>query len=146
MTLIKKHQPATKLFPSFFDDIFTRDFFESPIAPIIRKQVPSVNIKENEKSFTLELAAPGMKKEDFNVHIEEDVLVLSAIHEEENENNEKEYTYREFRHSSFERRFTMPKSVNKEAISAQYEDGILKVELPKMEPEKNGNKRSIQVI
>jgi HSP20 family protein len=94
--------------------------------------VPAVNVSDHDDNYELHLAAPGMKKEDFQVNINENVLVIRAERKAERKDDESAYTRREFRYHSFERRFTLPEDINHEKIKARYEDGILKVSLPKM--------------
>ncbi|MBC8320415.1 MAG: Hsp20/alpha crystallin family protein [Bacteroidetes bacterium] len=104
--------------------------------------VPSVNIIENEKNFVIEFAAPGVKKDDFKINLDNNVLTVSKEVKEENEDmssgqaeKKESYTRREFVFNSFSRSFTLPKSVKFDDIAADYNQGILKVTLPKMEEE-----------
>lgn len=93
---------------------------------------PSVNILENEKGFEIELAAPGMRKEDFKISLESNVLTLSS--ESGTENDDKsQYIRKEFSTGNFSRSFTLPKSIQTENISAEYTNGILHIRLPKRE-------------
>src|SRR4051812_27311044 len=96
-------------------------------------QLPAVNISENEKCYNVEVVAPGFKKEDFKVKVDDDILTISA--ETKNETTEegknKEYTRREYSSSSFTRSFQLPDNVKDDSISASYQDGILKLEMPK---------------
>lgn len=94
--------------------------------------VPAVNVSDHDDNYELHLAAPGMKKEDFQININENVLVIRAERKAERKDDESAYTRREFNYHSFERRFTLPEDINQEKIKARYEDGILKVSLPKM--------------
>lgn len=147
MKLIKRnnYQPS---FPSFFDDIFTKDLFgmDRDFAPF--KTTPAVNIKENEESFKIEVAAPGLNKEDFNVELDQNILTISFEQKDEKEEkDEKEkFTRREFSYTSFKRSFTIPENVvNAEEINAQYNDGILSLTLPKKEEAKVKAKRLIDI-
>jgi HSP20 family protein len=126
-TLIK----STEMLPSFINTLFNplNEWFDSGFERTL--SLPAVNIVENEKDFRISVAAPGMKKEDFKIGIDGDVLTISA-EREENIENEK-YNRREFNYSSFSRSFTMPNEVMKEKIEAKYEDGVLKLMLPKNE-------------
>ena len=125
--------------PHLFDDFFTKDFFG--IAPGVfnqRAASPAVNIKETESDFQLEVSAPGMKKDDFVLELDKNMLTISAeFKDEKEEKDEKgQYTRREFNYSSFSRSFTLPEDkVNEEKIGATYKDGILHVTLPKKEVE-----------
>ena len=107
--------------------------------------VPAVNIKDNEREFELELAVPGMKKEDFNVEVDKDVLTISAETKSQDEVSEDNYTRREFAFSSFKRVFTLPETVNEGKIDASYKDGVLKLTLPKKEEALPKPKRLIDI-
>jgi HSP20 family protein len=93
--------------------------------------IPAVNIKEEEKSFLLELAAPGLKKEDFKINVEKNLLTISSEVKTENEEKSESYTRQEFSFNSFSRSFKISENIMVDDISANYEDGILKVNLPK---------------
>lgn len=96
--------------------------------------VPPVNIKETETAFSLELVAPGLKKESFNIEIEKDLLTISSENKtEKTEQEEGKFTRREFRTASFKRSFKLPENVKAEEINAAYQDGILHITLPKTE-------------
>lgn len=118
-------------FPTFFNTFANR--------PVINRyqnatpNVPAVNVKETETAFHLELAAPGLKKEDLTVNVANNTLTISYKSEEKSEETTEKFTRQEFGFSSFERSFRLPKTVNAEAINAAYTDGILTVELPKVE-------------
>lgn len=136
-------------FPSFFDDVFTKDFLTRSGKRSAFHSVPSVNIKETEKSFELDLAAPGLEKKNFKIELVEDKLVISAqqevANEEKNEANDS-FTRKEFNYSSFSRSFVLPeKLVDKESINASYENGILKVTIPKKEKDTASQNREIQI-
>ena len=94
---------------------------------------PSANIIDNEKDFTIELAAPGMKKDEFNINLENDVLTISIEKKEEEMKDERNFTRREFRYDSFSRSFTLPDIVDQDKIKADYKNGVLSVLLPKSE-------------
>lgn len=112
-------------------------FFNTSLSDVIGADhtitSPSVNISENESQFSLQLAAPGLTKQDFNISIEEDQLVISAEKKSEKEETEGRFTRREFSYGSFRRSFHLDDSINREGISAAYEDGVLKLTLPKKE-------------
>jgi HSP20 family protein len=95
--------------------------------------IPAVNVKENENAFQIEVAAPGLKKEDFKLSLHENRLTISAKQEENKEEKTEKYSRQEFNYSSFQRTFTLPKNVDGEKIDASYTDGILHVGLPKKE-------------
>jgi HSP20 family protein len=95
--------------------------------------VPAVNIRETEDLFIVEMAAPGMKKEDFNIEIKQGMLSISSERKEEKEEKKENFTRKEFSFRSFERSFQLPENVNPELIKASYKEGLLLIELPKRE-------------
>jgi HSP20 family protein len=95
--------------------------------------VPAVNITESPDHYKVVLAAPGMKKEDFKIAVEGNMLTISSEKEQSNEENLKTYTRKEYNYSSFSRSFTLPDEVNKEKIGASYTDGLLSIVLPRKE-------------
>jgi len=112
--------------PELFD---TDNFFETPF--IRRELQPAVNIKENEGNFEIEVAAPGLSKKDFHVAIDNGLLTITSEKKEEKQEENENYTSREFSYSSFNRSFSLPESIDDEKINAKYEEGILKVILQK---------------
>ncbi|MBC7640922.1 MAG: Hsp20/alpha crystallin family protein [Flavobacterium sp.] len=90
-----------------------------------KASLPAVNIKETEIDFKLEFYAPGLKKEDFNIEIDQKILSVSSEKQLENEENNEKYSRKEFRFSSFKRSFILPETVNFDAIEANYENGVL---------------------
>ncbi|MFN0215066.1 MAG: Hsp20/alpha crystallin family protein [Saprospiraceae bacterium] len=139
MSLIKWN-PERNLFPAFtnwMDDFFTEEGFMPKVKGI---SIPAVNIKENEKSFKLELAAPGFKKEDFKLEMQNGALVISGETKEEKEEKDESFTRREYSFNKFSRSFTLPENVKKDDISAVYKDGVLKIELPKAKAEEKPSK------
>jgi HSP20 family protein len=98
--------------------------------------VPAVNITERKDDYLVSLAAPGLKKEDFKIDVEGNLLTISSEKEEENEEKEEKYTRQEYSYSSFERSFTLPNEVDKDKIDAHYQDGVLELVLPKKEEAK----------
>lgn len=100
--------------------------------------IPAINIIENLPNFVVELAAPGLQKEDFTIEVEEDTLKITSNKEEvkNEENNDSRFRRREFNYKKFERSFKLPENINTEDIQASYENGILRVTLPKMEEKK----------
>ena len=95
--------------------------------------VPSVNIKENEKEFKIELAAPGFNKNDFHVNVEDNVLTITVEDKKPSDEENELYTKKEFNYNSFYRSFMLPLTINSEAVDAKYADGILKLCIPKKE-------------
>jgi HSP20 family protein len=126
MTLIKwQHRnPLSDMVNNFFDNDLG-DFFGK------RFSDPSANIIENTDSFHLEIAAPGLKKEDFKINLENNILTISATLEDQKREEGKNYTRKEFYYGSFSRAFTLPKTIDLDQIKADYENGILTVSLPK---------------
>ncbi|QOW11869.1 Hsp20 family protein [Kaistella flava (ex Peng et al. 2021)] len=122
---------------SFFDDFFTKDLMGSDRRPFAENSltIPSVNVKEEENRFEIQVAAPGIKKQDFKINLDRNVLSISSENKSENEEVDKDgnFTKREFNYSSFSRSFTLPELVETDKIEATYEDGILKVSVPKKE-------------
>lgn len=92
---------------------------------------PSVNISEHDTHYSLNVAAPGLTKQDFNISIEDEQLIISAEKKSEKEETQGKYTRREFNYGSFKRSFHLDDTINREGISAAYEDGVLKLTLPK---------------
>ncbi|GHC59311.1 Hsp20/alpha crystallin family protein [Ulvibacter litoralis] len=131
---------------NWFDDLFNRDLpsvFTSSFNTGFT--LPKVNIKETADSFMVEMAVPGLKKSDFHIDIDNQVLSISTETKVENEQKEENYTRREFGYSSFKRSFTMPESVDDEKINATYNEGILNILLPKKEEAKQKPPRSIEI-
>lgn len=108
--------------------------------------IPAINIIENLPNFVVELAAPGLRKTDFNIEVEEDRLIISSKKVEENTEENKDFHFikREFNYQSFERSFMLPENINTEDIQANYENGVLRVTLPKME-EKKAFKKMVEI-
>lgn len=97
------------------------------------QSIPAVNVKESETGFEIEVAAPGLKKENFKLSLHENRLTISATQEQQQEEKTDKYTRQEFNYNQFQRTFTLPKNVDGEKIEATYVDGILHVGLPKKE-------------
>ncbi|HET6990930.1 MAG TPA: Hsp20/alpha crystallin family protein [Bacteroidia bacterium] len=132
------HPFFTNTLPSLLDEAFSGKEFAT--------FVPSVNIAEDEKNWHIEVSAAGFNKEDFKIKLENDSLVVSAEHKEENVVEEKKYSRREFRQGSFSRSFRLPKGkANEEAINATYENGILKLSIPKKEIEQKEQTKEIKI-
>ena len=134
MSLIKRNE--ANWLPSVFDDMFKTDWLGGTTnVNSIGTSIPAVNIQETEDNFSVEVAAPGKTKEDFNIELDNDVLTISSEEKKENETSEKNgrYTRKEFSYSTFKRAFSLPDSVDSEKISASYKDGVLIIELPKRE-------------
>ena len=135
-------------FPAIFEDLFLENKIDIP-TKFKTFSAPAVNIRQNLTSFVIELAAPGLKKDNFSIEIEEDTLKISAkkviqAEEEEDKVNDFHYQKREFDYNDFTRSFKLPENINSEDIEASYFDGILKVSLPKLE-EKKALKRMVEI-
>lgn len=131
-------------FGSFYlPGLFEDDFF--PVFNGRSDSMPAVNIREDEKSFTLDLAVPGMDKKDLKIDINDDVLTISSESKTESEDNSNGFKRREFSYSSFCRSFQIPENVDQNKIEANYKDGVLSVGLPKLKEETNKITRQIKV-
>ena len=117
--------------PTFFNDFFDNDWMMKTNAT-----APAINVVESDKDYKVEVAAPGMKKVDFNIHLgENNELVITMEQKNENKEEHKKYLRREFAYSKFQQSFVLPDNIEKEKISASVNDGILTIELPKQAPE-----------
>jgi HSP20 family protein len=129
--------------PTVFNDLFYNDYM-----PKANCTAPAINVKESDKAYTVELAAPGMKKDDFNVHINDEgnlVVKLESKQEKKEEDKTTRYLRREFSYSKYEQTLILPDDVQKDAISAKVEHGVLTVELPKIVEEKVKVSRQIDI-
>ena len=143
LTKWKKENDLFPTFTSFFDDFWGKDLY-SGVAK--GTTVPAVNIHEGTDHFMVEVAAPGLTKDDFTVNIENNVLTISAEKEATKEEKEgKKVTLREFNFTSFKRSFTIPNTVVADNIKATYANGVLKLNLPKLEEHRETEGREIAV-
>lgn len=130
-----------RMFPEISDitdNMLTEDLF------LREGWVPAINVKEHEKDFEIEVSAPGFTKKDFEVSISDDVLTISAENKKEKEENEENYSRKEFSYNSFNRTFTLPKSIDlSKKIKANYENGILSIHLEKLEPSKSVERKKM---
>jgi len=131
---------------NWFDDVLSRDI-PSVFASSFNNSfsLPKVNIKENPDAYIVEMAVPGLKKSDFQIELDNQVLSISTERKVEDEQKDGNYTRKEFGYSSFKRTFNLPESVNDEIINASYKDGILSVLLPKKEEAKQKPSRTISI-
>ena len=130
-------------FPTVFDDFLNNEFM-----PRANKTAPAVNVREDEKAYTMEVAAPGIKKEFCRVNINDEGNLSIAIENKfEHQEEEKKHHYlrREFSYTNYEQNYTLPDDVDREQISASVEDGILTVVLPKMKVEEKKPTRQIEI-
>ena len=129
--------------PSVFGDLFDTDF-----VPKSNYTAPAINVKESDKAYTVELAAPGMKKEDFNVHINDEgnlIIKMESKQEHKEEDKNTRYLRREFSYSKYEQTLILTDDVKKDDIKAHVENGVLTVELPKVVEEKVKLSRQIEI-
>lgn len=127
---------------SVFENLLGSDLIDDDL--VKKAKMPAVNVKDNEKNYEIEVAAPGMKKEDFHLSVENKILTITAEIKEEKEVKDDTYTRREFVSSSFTRSFSLPENIDENNIQAHYEDGILRVTVPKV-PENKPQKKEISL-
>ncbi|UZO81468.1 Hsp20/alpha crystallin family protein [Aquimarina sp. ERC-38] len=144
MSLIRR---TNGLYPSFMEDFFEDNW---PVRGKMYNQsskIPAVNIKEVEDNFEIELAAPGMSEDNFDINIDNNTLTISVEKSEsDTEQNENgRYTRQEFNYSSFQRSFSLPETVDEDAIDASYNNGVLCISIPKKEEAKQKAPRQIKV-
>ena len=144
MTLARVNHPFRPVFNSLLNDIFEGD---RAVSKLDKNWIsaPKVNIREDDRAFYLEVAAPGLSKENFEIKVDKDVLVVKGSKEAEQEEKQDTYYRKEFSYGVFERRFRLPETVNVEDIQAGYNEGILTVELPKLEAAQVESQRKIEV-
>lgn len=144
MTLIKRNDPLFGM----LDDLFQTDW-QGGRLPFHgeMKSVPAVNIREEADRFLVELAAPGMAKDDFQVDLDHNVLTIASEQKQEQESKDEQgrYTRREFNYSSFKRAFTLPESAEVDTIEAGYHDGLLTITIPKREEARQKPVRAIEI-
>ena len=133
--------------PSVFDDFFRpwTDLFDTGGWNMRPMNVPAVNITEHPNEYLVSLAAPGMKKEDFKIDVDGNILTISSEKEENKEDKNKKFTRKEYSYSSFSRCFSLPEEIKQENINAKYEDGVLKISLPRKEESKKPATKKIAV-
>ncbi len=132
---------------SWLPDVFN-DFFDTDFMPRTNATAPAINVKESETDYEVEVAAPGMTKEDFNVHLnqEGDLHIKMESKKEHTDDNKKaHYLRREFAYSKFEQTLILPDDVDRNNISARVADGVLTVVLPKIKKEEQNVVRQITV-
>ncbi len=145
MTLMKRNQ---NYYPTFFDNFFSRGLMDWDNLNFSETNttLPAVNVKENTDKFEIEVAAPGMKKEDFKIKLENNTLTISSERKDEKEEKKENYSRKEFSYQSFQRSFTLPEGhIQSDKISAKYNDGILIIELPKREEVKPQPPKEIEI-
>jgi len=147
MKLAKRNWNNFSLFSPMFDN-FNRELlnWDNKNYSSTSTTVPAVNIKENGDTFEVEVAAPGMTKDDFKVSLDSNLLTISSAKEEKNEEHTDNYTRREFSYQSFQRSFELQKEVvDQDNIRARYENGMLRLTIPKKEEAKQKEPRLIEI-
>lgn len=132
-------------YPTLFD--FLEDFWDSKNLPSnqMKMNMPAVNVSENNEEFKIDVAAPGFEKNDFNLNIENNVLTISSEKQFEEKKDEDNICRREYMYGSFQRSFSLPTTVDTENINAKYENGILKISIPKREEAKSKPPKRINI-
>jgi HSP20 family protein len=145
MSIIKRND----LFPTLFDDLLSRDLWNLGLTnnSSTNTTVPAVNIRETADNYEVEMAAPGMKKNDFRVELDGNTLTITSEKNNETENKEGDrYVRREFSYQSFQRTFQLQKNVvDVDKIEARYENGVLRLLIPKKEEAKQKPPKMIQI-
>lgn len=136
--------PVQSSLSRMMDEFFNGGLSELENQKLMATQ-PSVNVIENEDSFIVEVAAPGLKKEDFNLTVEDEMLIISAEKKDESEKKEGSFTKREFNYSSFTRSFQLPEICKSEDIAASYTEGVLTLTIPKVEEAKKQPPKKISI-
>lgn len=128
--------------PSVFNDFFDNGYMQRA-----NSTAPSINVAEDEKAYSVEVAAPGMTKDDFNIHIDDngDLVINMEKKQEDEEKKGKKYLRREFSYAKYEQTLVLPDNVDKSKIAAEVKHGILCIELPKVTPTETKVARSIEV-
>jgi HSP20 family protein len=130
MSLVKRNNERFPAFRSLLSDFFETE--NLAINDLLEKDwMPAVNVSENEKEYEIEMAVPGMAKDDFKVKVEDGVITISSEKKMEKEAKKKNYTRKEFSYRSFSRSFTLPENAKEDDVKAHYEDGILKLAIAK---------------
>ena len=146
MSLIKRSQNVPS-FSRFFDEDFNREWGLSNFSD--SGTLPAVNIRETKDEFNVEMAAPGMNKDDFKVELDGNMLTISSEKSEQHgqNNGDEKFSRREFSYQSFQRSFSLPKEVvDSDNIEAHYENGVLKLRIPKKEEAKQRPPRKIEIV
>jgi HSP20 family protein len=134
MTLVKFNRNNGKALMPGVNDIFESIFNDTFFSDRMVTRVPAVNISESGDRYHIELAAPGLKKQDFKISVDHDQLSISV--EQQAEQNDRKYNKREYSYTSFVRSFTLPELADQDRIEAAYEDGVLKIDVAKKEEAK----------
>jgi len=136
MTIVKRTNQFLPSFPSMLDNFFSRDWMDWNNFNFSNTNttIPAINVMEDDDKYEIEVAAPGLKKDDFKVKLENNLLTISSESKNENSEDDWKYSRKEFSYQSFQRSFNLPEGhIMSEKISAKYENGILIIVLPKRE-------------
>lgn len=147
-SIIRRNGMQSPTFPMLFDDLFSRELFNwgNNNFSSTSTTVPSVNIKETSDNYEVEVAAPGMDKQDFSIRLDGNLLTISSVKTQQHEKDEENYTRKEFSYQSFQRTFELPKNVvDEDKINARYENGLLYLTIPKREEAKQKAPRMIEI-
>jgi HSP20 family protein len=136
MTLVKFNNGQKNVVNPWFSDVFDSLINDSRLNDRFVNKTPAVNIAETENEFHIELAVPGLKKEDFKISLDKNLLSVSAEKKTENVDESKKYSKREYSYNSFVRSFTLPETADAAKIDAEYTDGVLKLNVAKKEEAK----------
>ena len=141
--IMQNTRPYAGYFPTFFDELFN-DLNSSSVP---KSSTPAVNVRENETMYSLEILAPGFRKEDITIDMENNVLTISGEAKKEEMAENEKFIRKEFNFQSFKRSFTLPENkIDSEGIEAKYADGVLKVNLPKLAEELKKMQKRIAVV
>ena len=145
MALVKQQRDGNgSLMPSIFSNFFDMDRFFEPFpfgSGMMSGRIPAANVSENDREYRIELAVPGMTREDLKINIENNVLSVSGEKKDEKKEETDRYTRREYSYNSFARSFQLPEHVKSEEINAAYRDGVLTLNIPQKEGQQTGNNR-----
>jgi len=146
MNSLSKKDRSFPSLSTFFDDVFSKDLFDWN-DKIFGSTLPATNVKETDKNYQIEVAAPGLDKNDFKIELKNHVLSISSEKKEEKEekDNKGNFTRREFSYQSFSRSFTMPDNADDDNIAASYKDGILHVDVAKKQIQTSNSSKTISV-
>lgn len=141
LPMLRKHSNL----PSFADEFFGKDFLSSFFENEAGYSMPAVNIAETKDNFRIEVAAPGLNKEDFKIDLQNNVLTISSEKQESKEENNEKIMRREFSYCAFKRSFSLPDLVEHDNIKAIHKNGVLSIEIPKREEAKEKPVRQISI-
>ena len=131
--------------PAYWDDFFNDSFFNQVKSTSCTGTIPAVNVSENDEGYTIEVAAPGIERKDFNLEVDNEVLTISTEQKASKEEQKQTFLRREFNFQTFKRSFQLPETIDHEQIKATHEAGILTLTLPKKEEEIQKAPRQIEV-